>query len=77
MSINPSGPSPQFLLKGLPGAHLSHLCVALIVRKLTQMQSMYVGNRQDTRVALPGLNTNKMCDSGQTAQFLRAVQSGH
>ena len=65
-----SGNLQSGLLHGFPGAPPSPLHVALILRELTQLQSMCSRKRQDPMVALPGLTVSKMCDSGQIAQFL-------
>lgn len=70
VSLNPTSPPTWLLLEGSPGDDLSHLHVALVLRKLTQLQSMCIGKRKDPGLALPGLNMNKMCYSGQSAQCL-------
>ena len=68
ISSNPCGPPVWPLLQSFPWAYPSHVCVTLIVRKLSQPQNILLTS-QDHRVALPGLNVNKLWASGQIAQF--------
>lgn len=77
VSVNPAVLQPCFCLQAALGADLSHLCAALILRTLTQLQNMCIGKRKDPKVDFPGLYMSKMCYSGQIAECLGAFQSAH